>query len=620
MSEKERFENIGEQDGSRLLSLLRPAVKQLADLHRSGKVHGEIRPESVVIRNHIRFCFPLPENAAKAYTAEQKGFASLKGPEEETGEGRTLFCIPPERLFAAVPANLRADVYSMCAVLYQKLTGTEPPDARSRLAGAELKQFSALGIGITEQQEVALMKGLSMMAQDRYEDGEQLYHGLYEEEAAKHPALKTGEKRTAERVEKIYDSEKENAGSVEKKSETDTSEKKPCGVLREGWHIKDDIDEIEKLSSVTFLDFISPEADGKWDVSENRDGSVMTWLEKTGSGKEENWALYIGADGGVRAAADSSWLFAGCTALEAISFKGNFDTSLTVSMKRMFSGCEKLAILDVSDFDTCRVEDMSSMFSDCENLLALDLKNFDTCRTVRMDSMFACCKNLCYLNISGFETSSVVSMAGMFAYCERLPGLSLKYFDTSAVTEMQRMFLGCASLTTLDLSNFDTRCVKNMKNMFEECVSLTSLNVSGFDTARVTDMRRMFADCGSLASLDVSSFDTAQVTDMGWMFKGCGSLTSLDVSGFNTARVMDMSWMFYKCGSLTSLDVSGFDTAQVTDMSYMFSGCTGLEKLNLRNFDMSNVEKKESMILEELHQEGKGMWKRKQGLLHRLFR
>ena len=29
MSEKERFENIGEQDGSRLLSLLRPAVKRL---------------------------------------------------------------------------------------------------------------------------------------------------------------------------------------------------------------------------------------------------------------------------------------------------------------------------------------------------------------------------------------------------------------------------------------------------------------------------------------------------------------------------------------------------------------------------------------------------------------
>ena len=185
-------------DAGRLLSLLRPAVKQLADLHRSGKVHGEIGPELVVIRNHIRFCFPLPENAAKAYTAEQKVFVSLKEAEKKNGEqeaggqetgkvcqsgshgeGQALFCIPPEQLFAAVPANPGTDVYSMCAVLYQKLTGTEPPDARSRLAGVELKKPSELGDRITERQETALLKGLAVLGQDRYADGGALYQALY---------------------------------------------------------------------------------------------------------------------------------------------------------------------------------------------------------------------------------------------------------------------------------------------------------------------------------------------------------------------------------------------------------------------------------------------------------
>ncbi len=65
-------------DAGRILFLLRPAVKRLADLHHMGKVHGGIRPESVVIRNHIRFCFPLPDNAAMAYTTEQRVFVSLE--------------------------------------------------------------------------------------------------------------------------------------------------------------------------------------------------------------------------------------------------------------------------------------------------------------------------------------------------------------------------------------------------------------------------------------------------------------------------------------------------------------------------------------------------------------
>ncbi len=62
-----------------------------------------------------------------------------------------MFCIPPELLFAEIPVNLRVDVYSMCAGLHQRLTGTEPADARSRLAAAELKKPFELGVRIRER-------------------------------------------------------------------------------------------------------------------------------------------------------------------------------------------------------------------------------------------------------------------------------------------------------------------------------------------------------------------------------------------------------------------------------------------------------------------------------------
>ncbi len=86
-------------------------------------------------------------------------------------------------------------------------------------------------------------------------------------------------------------------------------EKRPGGALREGWQVTDDVQEIEKLRGITFLNRISPEAEKKWDVSQNREGSVMAMLEKQGSGDGEYYELYIGAEGGVQATADSRGLF-----------------------------------------------------------------------------------------------------------------------------------------------------------------------------------------------------------------------------------------------------------------------------------------------------------------------
>ena len=482
----ERERNQKETANGRMLFLLRPAVKQLADLHRSGKVHGEIGPESVVIRNHIRFCFPLPENAAKAYTAEQKVFVSLKEPKEENceqeaggqetgksgqsgdhGEGWALFCIPLEQLFAVVPANSGTDVYSMCAVLYQKLTGTEPPDARSRLAGVELKKPSELGVRITEKQETALMKGLSLLGQDRYADAIQLYHGLYEEEnTEKKPAQKTDVKETEQQK---ADKGKENYAE---KFTDHTLGSKPGGTMRNGWRVKDDVEAIEKLRSIVFVDFISLEAAEKWDVSEKRDGSVKAWLEKTENDEGECYDLYIGAKGGVQAAENSSGLFQDCLEVEKIFFNGNFDTSQVTDMRWMFKSCGSLSSLDVSGFDTSQVTYMGGMFSGCSSLSSLDVSGFDTSQVTNMGWMFQSCIRLSSLDVSGFDTSQVTNMGWMFAGCGSLSSLDVSGFDTSQVTYMGCMFAGCGSLETLDLRNFNMSSVKNSKEMIPDGLCL----------------------------------------------------------------------------------------------------------------------------------------------------
>ena len=216
----------------------------------------------------------------------------------------------------------------------------------------------------------------------------------------------------------------------------------PGGALREGWQIRDDIAEPEKLRSITFLDFIAPEADGKWDVSEGRDGSVMAWLDKTESGGEEVWDLYIGAEGGIWAAADSSSLFQGCGETEKISFHGNLNTSRVTDMSWMFAYCDSLTALDVSGFDTSRVTNMGWMFAYCDSLKSLDVSGFDTSQVTGMSHMFCGCGSLSGLDVSGFHTSRVMDMSYMFDGCSSLEELDLSGFDMSKASVRKDMLRG----------------------------------------------------------------------------------------------------------------------------------------------------------------------------------
>ena len=98
--------------------------------------------------------------------------------------------------------------------------------------------------------------------------------------------------------------------------------------------------------------------------------------------------------------------------------------------------------------NTSQVTKMSVMFSGCESLTALDLSNFDTSKVEKMDGMFSGCESLTSLDLSNFDTSKVTADMGlMFWFCTSLRTLDLSNFDTAKVTE--GMFSGCYSLTVL---------------------------------------------------------------------------------------------------------------------------------------------------------------------------
>ena len=68
----------------------------------------------------------------------------------------------------------------------------------------------------------------------------------------------------------------------------------------------------------------------------------------------------------------------------------------------MFSYCQSLNSLDLSNFNTSKVDSFDGMFEDCSSLISLDLSNFKILVNDHMsmiDSMFDHCSSLEYINL-----------------------------------------------------------------------------------------------------------------------------------------------------------------------------------------------------------------------------
>ena len=269
----------------------------------------------------------------------------------------------------------------------------------------------------------------------------------------------------------------------------------------------------ENIVSATFLDNarVPSNAAQSWDVSEAKDKGVMAYVVPN---NEDNtkYDLYIGANGGVIANENNSYLFSNFRALSLIEFGENFDTVLAIDMTGMFLNCTSLEELDLSNFDTRNVTSMYAMFG-------------------------------VYDNNSGFLDNKLVS---------------IKFgdnFKTNNVTNMRSMFTGLSKLETLDVSGFDTSKVTSMFHMFMRCENLKTLNLSSFNTSNVTDMNQMFAYCKNLTELNLCTFDTSKVTDMKWMFQQAPKLTKIYVGPNWTTANADITQMFY--GSSVSSVTTG---------------------------------------------------------------
>ena len=119
-----------------------------------------------------------------------------------------------------------------------------------------------------------------------------------------------------------------------------------------------------------------------------------------------------------------------------------------------------------------------------------------------MPYMFSYCNMLEKLDLSNFNTTEVTNMSGMFYGCYKLPSLNLSNFNTAKVTNMSQMFYTCKELPSLDLTNFNTAKATNMQEMFKGCSTLQTIYVSdNFVVTGITDenyKKDLFTGCEAL--------------------------------------------------------------------------------------------------------------------------
>ena len=149
--EKEHKGKISEKQAE---ILLEPVINALAYIHSIGIVHCDISPDNLIFNKEGQL--KLIDFGAAKNKKKEKEEQYCKG-------GYTA----PEQYLEKEFAGPWSDVYSLCAVWYEMLTGIKVPPAVERLQKDRLKNMT-MASEVSEQTNNILKKGLSLEIQKRY--------------------------------------------------------------------------------------------------------------------------------------------------------------------------------------------------------------------------------------------------------------------------------------------------------------------------------------------------------------------------------------------------------------------------------------------------------------------
>ena len=167
---KQRLARVGGKIApSEVFELLRPLLRSLAEMHATGLIHRDISPDNIMI---------TPESNVKLID-----FGAARDYLDSGNRSLSVMLkpgyAPEEQYFARGEQGPWTDIYALCATIYRAITGITPPESVERLRHDELKTPSTLGVVISPAQETALLRGLAVGHEDRWQTIPALVGALY---------------------------------------------------------------------------------------------------------------------------------------------------------------------------------------------------------------------------------------------------------------------------------------------------------------------------------------------------------------------------------------------------------------------------------------------------------
>ena len=145
------------------LTILMPIMLSLKKIHKQGLIHRDISPSNImVLKNTVKL---IDFGAARHATGTGNKSISLM---LKPGYA------PEEQYRSKGVQGPWTDVYALCATIYKCITGVTPDEANDRLHNDELRKPSELGANVSPAFEAALLKGMSILQQDRYQSIDEL--------------------------------------------------------------------------------------------------------------------------------------------------------------------------------------------------------------------------------------------------------------------------------------------------------------------------------------------------------------------------------------------------------------------------------------------------------------
>ncbi len=158
----------GKLPAEQVFEMMEPIIKALILVHKNnGLIHRDISPQNIRITSDGRV--KLMDFGAARETDDEKSLSVLL----KRGYA------PEEQYRTRGKQGPWTDVYGLCATMYRAITGEKPIEALERIEEDELKRPSEMGIIMNLEQEDVLMKGLAVLAKNRWQNMDELYDAIY---------------------------------------------------------------------------------------------------------------------------------------------------------------------------------------------------------------------------------------------------------------------------------------------------------------------------------------------------------------------------------------------------------------------------------------------------------